>query len=649
MSLSLMASINMIPLFIDTALTAADDDLSVKLDDWPASGNKLRSPKYRLAKDDNIFVRLIGPHGMGNDKIKVKVTSESDTAGITVDLAEIEPGVYVNKAPTKPLRLGDTSGAQQSFTTIKVIDEEVLTFNLIFNGTDTGKFADVMVDKAEFAGAGTTTFWLSSTGDRETVRTGAITNARCFSAGDGFNDLTAGVKYAGANHPNTLEADIYHFSSHGAVVPQPNGEFWGSGILVDDNSNLIIDPATGIDSNSDWNNDVEWVVHASCSQIDWRGAGGKESWLKALKGNPRAAHGILGSWDGLNGDLRAHYARFWEFIQTPDGQGKLPTLVSGYIEGMERTNPPQPWAMMYYSVNEADKLKYTTRDDPSGTLHYASVHIEPKVPHERASASEGDQASEGTALVKTIDSGNGRLRFKNEKSAEKVEKNLSKRVFLKTVDLARRKPAFAKTVTERRDGAVDFSTKYNIHSRSGLTKNRAAELAFDEIKREFPEVASNARLRGVGTRYEQELDSTGKVLRDATTGYVVQFELIAGDVPVQGDYIIVSFFGDKVAAVTAKCHVAQEASAESKAPIDIEQALTKSLQPLKRSLEIKGDYEISDHELCYVNPEDPSGREKSPGANYVPAWRISIKPDSQGGRLRNAWIDAVSGEFIGSE
>lgn len=625
-----------------------DDDLHVKLDDWPQSGSNPRSPKYLFAKDDNIFVKLTGPQGMGNDKLKVKVTSESDTTGLTFDLAEISPGVYVNKSPAKPLRLGNQTEVKSDSVTIKVVDREVLKFAIVFNGVESSG-PDVMVAKAKFAGAGIAVFWGSSTGDRATVRTEALTNARFFDAGDGFSDLHAGIKNAGANFPETHQASFYHFSSHGDGINRPNGEVWGTGILVDvvnGASTTIIDPGAsdGINNNTDWNKDVKWVILDSCLNIDYRGAGGKEKWMRALNGNPCPAHGILGAWDSLDADLRAHNQRFWQLLRTQTTTGEFTTVPSAYLNAMERTNPPQPWAMMYHETNGSDQIKKMTRDDRGSSFSYSFVHIEPKPNYGRATAEPVTEADT------KIDNGRGLIRKRATKASEVPSaENTTKQ--LAPIDLSAKKPRFAARIEKRADGSTDFSGEQSFHAKSSISQDAAVELALSEIKKEFPELHPHLKLVSVGSRGDQKFDATGKMISNAATGYVIHFKVMAGSLPVAGDYVIVSVFGDKVGAIAAKGHVETAEKSGGKAKLlGVEEALKKGLNSMKEDIGIKGDYEISDCELVYCNPHDFAGKSGLTRAEHVAAWKVKVNPNfvvGKVGETKEIWIDALSGRYLG--
>ena len=131
-----------VELFRDAACTKA-------LDDWPEDTGSPRLPKYLFGSDNDIFIRVTGPAGLGNAYFVVQVTSESDATGIPINLREVSSGIYRNdSADGELLRLSDTSSQGAPADYIKVIDEEVLTFAAKANGTEVC-LKDVKVDRAE--------------------------------------------------------------------------------------------------------------------------------------------------------------------------------------------------------------------------------------------------------------------------------------------------------------------------------------------------------------------------------------------------------------------------------------------------------------------------------------------------------------------
>jgi hypothetical protein len=475
-----------------------------------------------------------------------------------------------------------------------------------------------------------------------------LTNTRFFDAGDGFNDLRTGLKNAGANHPDTHQASFYHFSSHGGGVSRPNGELWGDGTLFnDDQVTMLIDPAAanGMNNNTDWNKDVKWVILDSCLNIDYRGAGGKENWMQALHGNPYPAHGILGAWDSLDADLRAHNQRFWQLLRTQTTAGEFTTVPSAYVNAMERTNPPQPWAMMYYATNGSDQVKKMTRDDKGGSISYSFVHIEPKPVYGRAATEPVNEADT------RIDNGRGVIRKLAARRSEFANaEEPTKR--LVPIDLSTKRPSFATRIEKRSDESMDFSKETSLHVKSNLSKEAAIELALGAIRREFPELHPRLKLVSVGSRGEQKFDATGKMTCNVATGYVVHFKVLAGSLPVSGDYVIVSISGDEIAAIAAKGHAeAGGKSPRAKTPLlTVDDVWKKNMDRVKQELGINSEYEITDYELTYCNPHDPAGKGGLTEAEQIPAWKVRVNPNFAEGKAREmkeVWIDAITGNYLG--
>ncbi len=640
-----------IEVIVDDAARTDDDDLTTNLVDWPESGFNLRSPKHLFAKDDNIFVRVRGPHGMGDNKIKVKVTSESDTTGITFDLAEISPGVFINKSPAKPLRLSETTEAKSDCITIKVIDEEVLTFNLVFDGTDIGKFTDVMVDRGEFASCGINVFYGSSTGDRSTVRTQAITNTKLFDAGDGNypDNVTASgnamlefAQNVGADQTYNRQADMLHISAHGA----DDGKIYDhSGIqeLPVPIGGVAIDP---VSVGGYWNVDVEWIILATCSQLNVAG-GGRAAWEPTLNGSPRRAHAILGAHKPLAGDLRSEFDAFWVDIR--DNQE---VIIDAYANAMGSGASPQPWAYLANSANTQDKLKTVTRDDASGTITFSYL--------DASGICSRAENSEDGIITQVIDGGNGLLRVEVPSvSGKRLRKPFK---LLPPQDLSKSKLiSFAKKVTRSPHGRHDFtgrSVTETAHERTTLNNDQAAELATAYLQNNFPEFASRARVKEVSSRVSgMWLENGGE--NAWTNGYLVQFSILNGDIPIWGSFVNITINGNRIDGISFCVH---QETAQAKAainstnasePVDVRIGLNKILPRLKQRLGIKGKYEVLKAELCYVNQADARGEESNLNDEFIPAYHLVINKSYDGpGSMRklfHVWLDANTGELIGEK
>jgi hypothetical protein len=633
-------SVYLLPMEIirDDALRTDDDDMHVNLDDWPQSGTNQRSPKYIFATDDNILVKVTGPQGLGDDKLKVKVTSETDTTGITFDLAEISPGVFVNESPAKPLRLGKLTEAKSDCVTIKVVDEEVLTFNLFFDGTDTGRVADVMVDRGEFASAGITVFYGSATGDRSTVRTEAITNTKFFDGGDGnyANNIAATstalfdfAKNFGANQSDNLEVDFLHISAHGDV----------DGKIYDDTGAVAIDPAS---VSGGWNTDAEWAMLATCNQLNVSG-GGRAAWEPVLNGSPRKAHAILGAYKPLSGDLRNHVSAFWTDIRQ-----NREVVIDAYSDAMGSGADPQPWAFLVNAGNIDDRLKEVTRDT-SGTVSF--VYLDVDAICGRAGGSDDER------ITQVIDSGNGLVRTDlpsvENRMMRKALKLRPSSDFSKSTNIS-----FAKEVISLPDGRHKFvgrKTSKALSERSTLTKEQAAEMAKDYLDRHFREFASRVQLKDVGQKVKGDWLPNGRETSQIN-GYLVQFSVMSGDAPVWDSYVNVIINGDQVDGldfrVYQQTNQANSAVSDENAvhPLDVRTGLAKALSRFKKELAITGKYEILKAELCYVNRAVALGQKIDLNENFVPAWHLVVNSEYGGEksvrRLFHVWMDASTGEFL---
>jgi len=659
-----------VELIRDDALRTDDDDLKTKLDDWPESGPEPRSPKYLFAQDDNIFVRVTGPQGMGNDKIKVKVTSESDTSGITFDLAEASSGVYINKSPAKPLRLGDKTETKSDCVTIKVVDEEVLTFTLIFNGVDTGKFADVMVDRGEFASCGINVFYGNSTGDRTTMRTQAITNTKLFDVGDGNypdnvvaqgNAMKTFIKNAGENKAENKEADLLSVSSHG----EPSGD------LGDNDSNnshtytgntctignltfthgdtfgggRIISPSD-ISNSADWNNDVEWVMLLSCLQLNPAG-GGSGNWDDALYGNPRRIHAILGAYKPFSGDLRSRLTDFWT-----DLRDNRAYIIDAYTKALGSGSNPEPWAYVAVSSNMKDRLKELTRDR-NQVVQFSYLD---------ATSICGRAGAENGPFTQVIDGGRGLLRTDIPSvQGRVVRKGLH--LSLPRNPLKPRTSAIGKMMPRTPGGRQDFIGRTTIETasiKSSLAQEEAAKLAENYISAQFPELATQIQLKEVSSRVSGTWQKDGK-RKSWTNGYLVQFSLMKDDLPIFDSYVNVTINGNSVDGISFRAYnvsgtgVANTASLgnDIAQPMDARVCMSAAMSKLRPALDIQDKYEVLSAELCYVNQSVAEGGEADLNREFVPAWHYVINTAYKGPEFRpklfHVWLDPATGNLIGKK
>jgi concanavalin A-like lectin/glucanase superfamily protein len=621
-----------------------DEACTQILDDWRAETGRIRSPKWLLQSEDNIYIRVTGaPAGFGNSFFTVHVSSESSPGGVIVYLDEVLPGVYQNTAARgELLRLSTITQENAVADLVAIVDEEVFTFKLRIKGKPIGYEKDVMVDRAEYASCGINIFYGSSTGDRNTVRTEAFTNSKFFDNGDGNypdnvvsigNPMRTFIKNAGANASHSGEADWLHISSHGL----PNGN------LQDDFGGIIIDPdsSTGIQNGSDWNNDVEWTLIAACSELNQLG-GGRAAWQTSLFGNPRNAHGVLGAYKPVAGDLRVQISAFWNRTR-----GGVQSVVAAYAYAMEFDGPPQPWAYLHHQGAGNDTMYFITRDTSgSGSLTFS--YFDANIFCGRVDACCGEEP-----IKEIIDGGKGLVR-KGVSALPSEKRNWVPRPALLAV-LARDRrnvQGFRKmpSINPKRAEYLSDSTLDEI---SNLSVNQANALANQFVYQEFPELASRLRIKETIPRIGGLLEANGTILQTNVIGYLVHYEVLVDGTPVWNDHVKISISGNRVCALSVQSHEPSSSTALPSAVssiLEFDDALAKSLDEVKRDLSIKGDYEILDADLHYINHADIGDGMKD---EFVLAWHVVINRDYQGSgstrKIFDVWLNAATGNYLGKK
>ncbi len=606
-----------------------DANFTQPLTDWPASGGNPRSPRFLFASDDPIYVQVTGlgknPSQQETISDAIHVFSETDPTGIPLTLTEtgVNTDVFRNSGDLLFLSSESSQGAQKK---IKVVDEEILSFK-----PSNKSCFDVMVDRAEFSSNGIHIFYGSPTGDRAIVRTEALTNTKFFDAGDtDFPSVGAGepmrtfIKNVGSDQPGDGEADIMHVSSHGNA----------DGALWDDASNVILNPATHISNSSDLNLDAEWLVLAACSTLNQWG-GGKDAWLSAMNGNPRGLHGVLGAEATISDDLQDVYQGFWERMR----QGY--TIKDAYAAAMELDNPtPEPWAVIHHSANGGDKLKEFTQDiqtqsrsRASSGISYSFLDTKTVICDQVGSCEEGVKDS--------FDNGNGIVRV-DFPPLLPSQKNLAIQQKMYPVRTKSRLP-FAQKVSRKQDGRTVFEGELLFDAESTLSEQGAISLAEDLIRQYFPELVPQLKLKEVSVR-------KSKGDRTKVNGYIVQFDLFNGALPILGDHIRVSIFGDQYGAASLLYHQNTGNLPGTGNSKELLEALTISRNDIIRDLGIKGKYEILDAGLWYVKESkiNPQGSDTT----FLPVWRLVFNPNYQGegshrSELYEVYLDLITGGYIG--
>jgi hypothetical protein len=650
--------------FRDDAQRTDDDNLTTPLVDWPASGSNPRSPKYLFAQEDNIFVRVSDTPAMGNSQIKVKVTSESDPAGIIFDLAETSPGTYVNKSPAKPLRLGTVTAANADYVTIKTVNKEVLKFTILKGGVE-AVGPDVMVGRAKFASCGIDTFYKDLTGDETVVQTQAITNAKLFPTGNGEfpnNVVEQGNAMGGfvqnAGDGSDGEASWLHVSSHGlpdgtlgdtsqsltltyigspVVIhnhyPAPVGYIYGDTF----EGGKIVRP-NDLNLSVSWNKNLDWIVLAACDALNQIG-GGSGQWQAALNLNsPHHIHGILGGYEELADNLQSHWDSFWNLLQNDT------RVVDAYELAME-SGDTQPWAVLYNGLNEDDKLKEITQDG-IGYASYAYITTNDLIVGGRSARDKN------MPLVETIDQGNGLVRM--VLPTLPTSKMRTTATLRQPVDFTRSKYLpFAKGVITFANGSQAFVGRgltETARNKASLTKDAAATMAADYIATHFPEFSKRLSLKEVDDRI------SGVGSTSWTSGFLVQFQVTTANVPIWDNYVHVTIAGDQVEGINF--HVYDEpqqiqattTNRDVIQPPDSRSCLAKALPRMKSILGIQSKYEILKAELVYTNRSAINGDQDLIDNNFLLSWHLLVNPTYEGEqarkRIHDVWLDASNGEVI---
>lgn len=284
-------------------------DASIPLDDWPKTATEIRSPKYIFGKEDPIYVEAtnlgMNPALAETRNNLVKVTSESGgVARLTLKETDLESWYFNNIAALGELLYLSDADSEADGDTIKVVDEEKLTFWLeIQPGSENYVSCyRVMVDRGEFLIIGGSDpesstlvdiFNLAIDMQKQILTTGLEVNG---AFGPGYNWWENG--YIGGNYYTNPElqpteiayeqskedafnygsvspascADIISFSGHGGGM----GTLNIAGATIPE---IVWSPGTG----TGWSGDTEIVILHGCDTIAW----------KASQGIPAAPEGEI--------------------------------------------------------------------------------------------------------------------------------------------------------------------------------------------------------------------------------------------------------------------------------------------------------------------------------------------------------------------
>ena len=289
-----------------------DSSYTQPLDDWPKSGDLLRSPKYMFGEDDPIYVQVknIGTDPELAEPITAAVVVQSQSSYyIYMDLQEtgVDTQLFRNSgAYTGELLYLSTEDYDDDFILsiitpedkIKVVNEEVLNFWLrIPPISGVYKLAeDVMVDRAEIAAVdGTPTL------DASEFHNDILTNFDWFSNGlyDKNHDRELGDDDKCVDLGNNV--DFMYIAGHCWSGSDPTRIY-----AVDNTYGLKI---IGYSDNLQvadigmWARELDWLVLACCStckidSITKEGPG--QEWIDTMD-DGGLTHGIMGYRYGAPG------------------------------------------------------------------------------------------------------------------------------------------------------------------------------------------------------------------------------------------------------------------------------------------------------------------------------------------------------------
>ena len=607
---------------------------------WLVAGRKLSaSDKQDLQKSEGSATVKSVDGGKG----RFVGNWEKRESGIVARRLNDEGDRYTNRSSNRGLRLSTASSGPSR--ELQVIDEELVTFTIKHNDSAIGD-VDVMLDRAEFASGGIEAFYQNASGDKSVVT--AAAGARGFFEAGVLDGAKAGapgairtfVRNAGEDAIEHREADLFHISCHGS----DDGIFW------DDGGDVIINPTTHF-TPSDWNDDVEWIVAATCSQLNLAG-GGRDAWQSVI--SSRGMHGILGAYDPLPADLRVRYTDFWNRINDEAGGGNR-TYLEAYEDAMGEA-PACSWAVLYRAANREDRLKKVRRDTPGGVILYRDENDPLVVNCGRGAEKE---KNEEKAAVKLVDGGKGRIVANWEKRESGVVARRLNEFELSPERIARIKNRLPDGVKHRSASGNYTFRKNTDTTETGLTEEQAVELAVELVNRELPELVGNIKFRGVSTRSEEAFSgSTGESLGKMTLGYTVSFDVIHDGVPVWRDGMSISISGNEIDMLSFRYHAISDDENQPDEPkaepqgeplerklLDFPEVLAKSITEVKQQHNFDADYEVLSPRLYYVAPEHARGEKPKEVSDFRLAWHTQFRhPERRS--LVTAWFDAASGEII---
>ncbi|MBN1974576.1 MAG: hypothetical protein JW787_13130 [Sedimentisphaerales bacterium] len=313
------------------------------LEDWSQTPTELRSPKYIFGAEDAIYVEVknVGNNPSIVEYVHVNVASGSGGSA-NLKLTETGPNtnVFDNITTEGELLCLAETDSTGSIDTIKVIDEEVLTFSIEMPPYNSGNYQEsysVKVDRGEYVvvvGSETSVFVLpyfqsilsdyyfalyrgESSSNYKWWPNGFV-EGKLYSSGImdeddiTFEQTKIGVINAGGESSYSC-SDVIQYQGHGG----------GEGSL---NISYISEPSEVVWYSDDylgsvsWDDDTEFVLLNACDSLAWNGDTDgqiEELWIGSGSDYfSTGIHAVLGYCDTTNALFFSDdVSNFWDFCE----------------------------------------------------------------------------------------------------------------------------------------------------------------------------------------------------------------------------------------------------------------------------------------------------------------------------------------------
>jgi hypothetical protein len=341
------------------------------LDDWPAAGNRPRSPRYLLTGRSQIDFFLIGATNLGT--IQASVRNVTRGQNFTVQLSDpVGAGFYTVSSPPGFIPVTNNPSAT---TALYVKDEDLIEFAV--QGTP-GFTVSVMVDAGEIATGGLS-FANRSLGPepRPTVHANFTTTRAFFSAGDQqFADDIQGngnlgqvfAEQFGSGSAESGEGDFLYLLSHGfpdGTLRNHSAPLGGGTWLNPFDYSVLADQGIHF-----WTNDAEVAVLHACftlnTNTDFSSAPanvqsalinrgfslqsvtpGASEWRKVMTNSPRPIRMVLAFDNIVSQRVVPEFNLFSDLANS-----QMPL-----VEAWSTAFDLRPWAVLVFSNNLGARLR----------------------------------------------------------------------------------------------------------------------------------------------------------------------------------------------------------------------------------------------------------------------------------------------------